>query len=426
MRPASRGDARPGYAASLNRATDHSRPELNKITVTPPGPGGSLRLPSNPPVRCDPASLLPLPMPKPNSSRPSLLLVDDTPANIEILVDLLKEDYDLTVATRGAQALQICAKVKHLDLVLLDVMMPEMDGYAVCRALRADPATRDLPVVFLTTKNEVEDVVKGFEIGANDYVSKPFHPAELRARVRTHTMLRAQQAEIAEKNTELKEMLHIVCHDVANHFSVVNMSLELFAARPEMGVQRFLPRMTAASRNGIALTGLVRDLRRAEDKPLLVGPVALAPAIREALLIAEGRLQDKQLVVSVEGPDISVLAEPCAFINSVLGNVISNAAKFSHPGDRIEIRNRLEEGMACITIRDHGVGMPPEVLGQLFYLSKGHSRTGTAGERGTGFGMPLMKKFITLFGGRVEVATWEQDTHPAEHGTMFSLWLKLA
>jgi putative two-component system response regulator len=132
-------------------------------------------------------------MPKPNSSRPSLLLVDDTPANLDILVDVLKADYDLTIATRGAQALQVLAKVKHIDLILLDVMMPEMDGYEVCRVLRADPATRELPIIFLTAKNDVADIVHGFELGANDYVSKPFHPPELRARVRTHTTLRAQQ-----------------------------------------------------------------------------------------------------------------------------------------------------------------------------------------------------------------------------------------
>jgi two-component system sensor histidine kinase/response regulator len=365
-------------------------------------------------------------MPKPNSNRPSLLLVDDTPANIEILVDLLKDDYDLTVATRGEQALQICAKVQHLDLVLLDVMMPGMDGYAVCRALRAEPATRDLPIVFLTTRHEVEDIVLGFEVGANDYVSKPFHPSELRSRVRTHTTLRAQQAEIAEKNTELKEMLHIVCHDVANQFAVVGMALELMEARPDMNPERLMARITAASRNGVALTTLVRDIRRAEDKPMPIGPVSLAEAMREALLLAEGRLQDKQLAVSVEGPDVSVLAEPTALINSVLGNVISNAAKFSHPGGAIEIRTRLEAGMACVTIRDHGVGMPPEVLAHLFDVSKGHSRTGTAGEKGTGFGMPLMRKFVTLFGGRVEVEAWEQGAPAAEPGTLFTLWLKVA
>jgi two-component system sensor histidine kinase/response regulator len=365
-------------------------------------------------------------MPKPNSSRPSLLLVDDTPANIEILVELLKADYDLTVATRGAQALQICAKASHLDLVLLDVMMPEMDGYEVCRTLRAAPATRELPIVFLTTKNDVEDIVRGFEIGANDYVSKPFHPSELRARVRTHTTLRAQQSEIAEKNTELKEMLHIVCHDVANHFAVVNMSLDLLATRPELGLARLMPRITAASRNGAALTTLVRDLRSVEDKPLQIGPVPLAPSIREALLLAEGRFQDKGLTATVEVPDVLVLAEPCALINSVLGNVISNAAKFSHPGGAIEIRGRVDDGMVCLTIRDHGIGMPPKVLEYLFDVSKSHTRKGTTGERGTGFGMPLMRKFVTLFGGRVEVETWDQTIHAADHGTKFHLWLKIS
>jgi two-component system sensor histidine kinase/response regulator len=365
-------------------------------------------------------------MPKPNSSRPSLLLVDDTPANIEILVNLLKEDYDLTVATRGAQALQICAKARHLDLVLLDVMMPEMDGYEVCRALKSDPATRELPVVFLTTKNDVQDVVHGFGLGANDYVSKPFHPSELRARVRTHTTLRAQQIEIARHATELKEMLHIVCHDVANHFSIVSMSLDLLATRPEIGLERLLPRIKAASRNGVALTTLVRDLRRVEDKPLQIEPVRLEDSLREALLLAEGRLQDKNVTVSLEVPDVLISADPRALTNSVFGNVISNATKFSHPGGAIEIRARIEQGMVCVSIRDHGVGMPAEVLAKLFDISKSHSRTGTAGEKGTGFGMPLMRKFVALFDGRVEVETWEQKTHPSDHGTRFDLWLKLA
>jgi two-component system sensor histidine kinase/response regulator len=365
-------------------------------------------------------------MPKPNSHRPSLLLVDDTPANIEILVELLKDDYDLTVATRGAQALQICAKATHLDLVLLDVMMPEMDGYEVCRTLRAAPATHDLPIIFLTTKNDVADLVHGFELGANDYVSKPFHPSELRARVRTQTTLRAQQTEIAAKNIELKEMLHLVCHDVANQFAVISMSLEMQARRPEIGGDRLLARIAAASRNGITLTKLVRDIRQAEDKPLAVGPVSLPQSLQEALLLAEGRLQDKKLTVSVDVPDVTVLAEPCALTNSVFGNVISNAIKFSHLDGTIEISTRLENGMVCVSIRDHGIGMPPEVLEHLFDISKGHSRAGTNGEKGTGFGMPLMRKFVTLFGGHVEVETWEQNSHPAEHGTAFHLWIKVA
>jgi two-component system sensor histidine kinase/response regulator len=360
------------------------------------------------------------------SARPCLLLVDDTPANIQVLVGLLRDDYELKVATRGAQALQICAQPGRIDLILLDVMMPEMDGYEVCRTLRASPAMREIPIIFLTAKHDVDDVVRGFDLGAQDYVGKPFNPPELLARVRTHLTLRAQQREIARKSTELKEMLQIVCHDVANHFSVVNMSLELAALNPGAGLEKYVPRMTAAARNGVALTTLVREMRRLEDKPLEPQPVPLAHAAQEALLLAEGRLQDKQLRVTVDVPEVSVLAEPAALTNSVLGNVLSNAAKFSRPGGLIELRATVEGDVVCITLRDHGVGMPPEIVAHLFDVAKGHSRKGTGGEKGTGFGMPLMQKFVQQFGGSVTVTSWDEAAHPADHGTQFDIRLMLA
>ena len=365
-------------------------------------------------------------MSTPGSLRPTLLLVDDTPANITILVDLLKHDYELKVATRGAQALQICTNTPHLDLILLDVMMPEMDGYEVCQKLRASPATQGIPVIFLTAKTEVDDVVRGFEIGASDYVTKPFRPAELLARVRTHLMIRAQQREIAEKNTEMKEMLHIVCHDVANHFAVINMSLELLAMNPSAGPERYMPRITTAVRNGIGLTGLVRDMRKTEEKGLQLQPVPLRATMAEALLIAEGRLQEKQITVNQQLPDLHVIAEQCALTNSVFSNVISNAIKFSHRGGRLDLTVQEEKDRIGVSLRDHGIGMPAEVVAHLFDVTKGHSRRGTAGEKGTGFGMPLMKKFVTLFGGQVEVITREAAAHPADHGTEFKIWLQRA
>ena len=149
--------------------------------------------------------------------RPTLLLVDDTPTNIDILVGLLKGTYNLKVATRGAAALKICeADPASIDLILLDVMMPEMDGYEVCQRLRAQPGTKDTPVIFLTAKTGLDDVVRGFEVGANDYVTKPFRPPELRARVRTQLEILRQRREIAAKNIELHSLVHLLCHDVAN------------------------------------------------------------------------------------------------------------------------------------------------------------------------------------------------------------------
>lgn len=360
------------------------------------------------------------------AKRPCLLLVDDTPANIQILVELLREDYELKVATRGAQALKICEQTQRLDLILLDVMMPEMDGFEVCRQLRAAASTRDVPVIFLTAKSEVDDVVRGFEIGGNDYVTKPFRPPELLARVRTQLLLRAQQLEIAEKNTELKEMLQIVCHDVANHFCVLNICLDL-ARRPRpMSLESLVPRMAAAVRNGVGLTALVRDLRRTEDKGVSLQAVSLGKVLDEALLLAEDRMRDKQMTVTRNVPDVEVMGEPCALTNSVFGNIISNAIKFSHPGGAIDISAQVDDDVVRVKLRDRGVGMPPNVAERLFDVTKSHSRRGTAGEGGTGFGMPLMRKFVLLFGGSVEVTTRESATHPDDHGTEFTIGLKLA
>lgn len=365
-------------------------------------------------------------MPTAPLKRPCLLLVDDTPANIQILVGLLQTDYELKVATRGAQALKICEQTPQLDLILLDVMMPEMDGYEVCRALRATPATHGIPIIFITAKTEVDDVVRGFEIGGNDYVTKPFRPPELLARVRTHLLLRTQQLEIEQKNTEMKEMLQMVCHDVANHFAVLNLTLELAQTRENADLAWLLPRITPAVRNGIGLTNLIRDMRTSEDKGVILQPVALTAALDESLSLLDQRIRDKNLTIRREVPEIHVIAERSALINSVLGNVLSNAIKFSRPGGVIEVDTQRDGEGLLLRIRDHGIGMPAKVLSQLFDFSKSHSRKGTAGEKGTGFGMPLMRKFVLMFGGSVEVVSWDISANPTDHGTEFRIHFRVA
>lgn len=128
-------------------------------------------------------------MPGAPGPRPCLLLVDDTPANIDVLVNVLRDDYNLKVANRGTKALKILEAGAHVDLILLDVVMPELDGFEVCRILRSTEATKNIPIIFITARTDVEDIVRGFELGAVDYVAKPFNAAELKARVRTHLEL---------------------------------------------------------------------------------------------------------------------------------------------------------------------------------------------------------------------------------------------
>ena len=138
-----------------------------------------------------------------------ILIVDDTPANIQMLMAILKkEGYQLSAATNGRQALEVIEKVAP-DLVLMDVVMPDMDGYAACERIKASPRWRDLPIVFLTAKTDIADIVRGFEVGAVDYVGKPFNGHELLARVHTHLTLQRLRREMESRNAELARELEV-------------------------------------------------------------------------------------------------------------------------------------------------------------------------------------------------------------------------
>jgi adenylate cyclase len=135
----------------------------------------------------------------------TILIVDDTPANIAAALAILKDQYRTRVATNGAKALEHAGAADKPDLILLDVTMPDMDGYEVCTRLKADPETASIPVVFLTARTEAEDEAKGFELGAVDYIHKPFNPTVVRARVHTHLLLRDTLKQIEERNAALDE-----------------------------------------------------------------------------------------------------------------------------------------------------------------------------------------------------------------------------
>jgi sigma-B regulation protein RsbU (phosphoserine phosphatase) len=137
----------------------------------------------------------------------TVLLVDDAPANIQIANSILKDIYKIRIATSGVKALEL-AKVTPLpDLILLDVMMPEMDGYEVCTQLKLNPATREIPVIFLTGQTEVEDETRGFDVGAVDYIHKPFSPAVVKARVHTHLVLRGIREQLAQQLLTIQKEL---------------------------------------------------------------------------------------------------------------------------------------------------------------------------------------------------------------------------
>jgi serine phosphatase RsbU (regulator of sigma subunit) len=136
-----------------------------------------------------------------------VLVVDDTPANIQIVNSILRDTYKIRIATNGAKALELAAGTPAPDLILLDVMMPEMDGYEVCTRLKGAAETRDIPVIFLTGQTEIEDETKGFAVGAVDYIHKPFSPAVVKARVQTHLVLRGMQKQLERQLLTIRSEL---------------------------------------------------------------------------------------------------------------------------------------------------------------------------------------------------------------------------
>jgi signal transduction histidine kinase len=239
-----------------------------------------------------------------------------------------------------------------------------------------------------------------------------------------HLMQRAQQRELEIKNTELKEMLHIISHDVRNHFSVLSMALDIITLRPEVGLAKYLPLIATAVRNGIRLTSVVRDLRHVDDNPLALDAVSLPTALAEALLLAKSKLIAKQITVTNEVPAAVILAEPHSLTSSILGNVLDNAIKFSSPGGTIVISATVEAEAVCLSFKDFGIGMPPAVQAHLFDISRSNSRMDTDGQKGSGFGMPLMARLIKKYGGAIEVVSRDLATHPDDHGTELKIWFK--
>ncbi|WP_136515389.1 ATP-binding response regulator [Geomonas edaphica] len=161
--------------------------------------------------------------------RPTVLIVDDTPDNLAFMGQLLKDDYQVRVATNGAKALQIASNTRPLDVILLDIMMPELDGYEVCRLLKSNPATREIPVIFLTAKSDPESERRGLELGAADYITKPISPPIVLARIKTQLNLKAAADFMRNKN----ELLEREVLQRTGELQKSNQQLRLLAARVE-------------------------------------------------------------------------------------------------------------------------------------------------------------------------------------------------
>jgi phosphoserine phosphatase RsbU/P len=170
-----------------------------------------------------------------------VLVVDDAPANLQMVRSILKDDFKIRLATSGAKALDLVKAKPYPDLILLDVTMPEMDGYEVCGILKATPEVKDIPVIFLTGKTEADDETRGFKVGAVDYIHKPFSPAVVKARVHTHLVLREAREQLARQLLEINNEL-----EMAREIQLSILPHEVPKIRGLEIVARYLPMSSVA------------------------------------------------------------------------------------------------------------------------------------------------------------------------------------
>jgi CheY-like chemotaxis protein len=340
------------------------------------------------------------------AAKPKVLVVDDTPANLRILSDALRGEFELALAPSGQRALDIAFSDEPPDLILLDIMMPEMDGYEVCRRLKADERTRDVPVLFVTAMAEAEDEAKGLELGAIDYLTKPINPSLVKARVRNHLALR-QAARLRE------DVERITRHDLKNPLTEVISLPQILALADNLdeGQREMLGRIEQAGYAMLRLINFSLDLFKMEQGVYHYHPEPLDLA-RLARRVA-GELEDlaastgAKVELFVDGhavaPDeeFTVPGEEL-LCHSMLGNLVRNALEASPRGGTVRI-DLTGGDPARIAVRNAGT-VPPQVRERFFEKYATYGK-----ERGTGLGTYSARLTAEVMGGAISFTTSEAE-----------------
>ncbi|MDY0102358.1 MAG: hybrid sensor histidine kinase/response regulator [Lentimicrobium sp.] len=366
-----------------------------------------------------------------NNTTPSLILiVDDLAENLSILGNILRiEGYQLAIANNGKQAITIAASRKP-DLILLDVAMPEMDGLTACRELKAREETKDIPVIFLTARTDTEDVVKGFDAGAVDYILKPFKATELLARVSTQLEVKQSRDLIVKQKAELAELLvtkdklfSIVSHDLRSPFAglltLATMLVEDFESfsREEIFESVGLIRNTSDH-----LHSLIQNLfnwAKLQTHILSFSPVKLhlPQEVHKITDVLKLNSIKKDITIHQQIDNNIFVLGDADMLRIILHNLLVNAIKFSFKGGNIYIEAIQDQDVVTIYVKDEGTGMPPEKVKEIFEQGKTTSTSGTDNEPGTGLGLILCKEMAESMNGKFGL-----ESVPGKGSTF---WIKL-
>ena len=330
-----------------------------------------------------------------------ILLVDDQPTNLAVLYETLDQfNCTVIIAQNGEEGLRL-AQNEHPDIILLDVMMPGMDGYEVCRILKSSKATRDIPVIFVSALTETIDMMRAFDVGAVDYISKPIRSGEVIARVSAHLTIRRQ-------HERLLRFFSIIAHDLRSPFHSLLGATRLLVEDDDIdGESRkeILETLYENADRTYRLTINLLEWGRLQERDITDKLITqdLAPIVDGAVDAVRAQAQDKGHHIEVNVSGDLVVTVDRHMMETVVRNLLSNATKFTPKGGTISIDAEKRGDEVELRVSDTGVGMGDDEIEDLFRIDKRTRRNGTEDEQGTGLGLLLCKEMLTLQHGHMSV-----------------------
>ncbi len=355
---------------------------------------------------------------KSENQKKLIFVVDDQEENLEFLGSLLRHNgYNVMVASDGMEAIELMHK-KLPDLILLDIMMPKMDGYEVCEKLKANNITKDIPVIFITAKIETEDIVKGFQVGGIDYVTKPFKHKELLMRIKTQIELKTSKDLILQQNDKLvllnKEkngFLRIAAHDLKNPLFTIKGFAQLinqkFKELSPLEIKEYSNYITDTADQSLQIIINLLDINKIEEGQLKLSydDIKLDEVISKIIDTYNLKAKAKEIDLVYENrTNNTFIKADGGKIVQVLSELISNAIKFSPFKKSIYLSTYIpSEKKNCVRVevKDEGPGLTSDDMSKLFTKFSKLSAQPTGDENSTGLGLSIVKYLVEAMGGKV-------------------------
>jgi two-component system, sensor histidine kinase and response regulator len=349
----------------------------------------------------------------------TVLVVDDSEMNVELLADMMeRSNLKALVAMSGAEALQL-ARVHLPEIILLDITMPEMNGYDVCRQLKLDAVTADIPVIFISALDDLDDIIEGFDAGGVDYITKPFRFREVLARVSNQLVMYRQKRQIEkmryrerqqfEKMDNLRQQfIGSATHDLKNPLFVISGYTDMLEAVLDVADNEQAQKSIEAIRRGVGkmntLIADILDLLQLESEVNLEKTeVPFTEFVFETVKDMRLGAEEKGLDYVVYAPDeeVIVVIDPLR-IARVLENLVSNAIKYT-PEGQVIIECKVRDTTVVIEVIDTGLGIPGEMLPNLFNPFERVDTEDHMVQAGTGLGLSIVKTLVEQHQGKIEV-----------------------